>query len=82
VDNPTLRFHNFPRKLKDEWISACKNPGLQSVKDITLWTHYFVCGKHFSRCDYSLILTPFKQKLKAGAIPMSEEELLSSGMLN
>lgn len=67
--NLSLKFFAFPEKNVKKWKDACQNVQLGKLSDKTLCRFHYVCGNHFLRCDFVNILTPYKNKLKCGAVP-------------
>ena len=70
IKNPDLKFFKFPKNNLNEWIHSCDNDKLNSIPEKTLLNSCFVCELHFERTSYSYILTPFKKRLKVGAVPI------------
>ena len=70
VDNPTLKFFKFNLSNVFEWRKACNNDKLANLSVHTLCRlNYYVCSSHFKNEDYRMVLSPYKSKLKIGAIP-------------
>ena len=63
------KFFNFPRRSIKKWIEACGKKELYDLDPSYITRRHHVCEDHFSREDYSMILKPFKKRLRPGVVP-------------
>ena len=69
TENPNLKFFHFPLNNVENWRRACQNDSIKNLTKNTLNRFHYVCEKHFEKFDYVNILSPYKNKLKPGAVP-------------
>ena len=63
------KFFNYRAHDLAAWVNRSGNIKLTSLSKGTLTHHYHVCSKHFDRHHYTRPITPFKNRLKADALP-------------
>ena len=68
-DSIGVRFFRFPKRNITAWIDACQNHDLRKLKMSTILSKAYVCSKHFTRNQFTMMFSPFKTKLKYDAIP-------------
>ena len=69
--NNNFKLFSFKKNSCAEWVTACQNRNLFAVSVKNLVKHYYVCAKHFHSDDFTRILSPFQNKLKETAVPLT-----------
>lgn len=75
-ENRNLKFFNFRQHDYKSWVAVC-DENLKKISDKTILKHYFVCENHFSKNDFTKILSPHRNFLNKEAFPVVGEYLIS-----